>query len=46
MQLPIVLITTQQDQAAQDTAYATGVSAILSKPFTSEQLGAVLQRFV
>jgi CheY-like chemotaxis protein len=45
-QLPIILITTQQDQAAQDTASAAGVSAILPKPFTVEQLGAVLQHFV
>ncbi len=45
-QLPIVLITTQQDQITQDAAYAAGVSAMLSKPFTVKQLGAVLQRFV
>jgi len=45
-QLPIVLITTQQDQATQNAAYAAGVSAIVPKPFTVEQLGTVLQRFV
>ena len=41
-----IVVTTQQDQAAQDAAYAAGVSAILPKPFTVEQLDAVLQRFV
>jgi PleD family two-component response regulator len=45
-QLPIILITTQQDQAAQDAAYAAGVNAMLPKPFTVEQLGVVLQGFV
>jgi len=45
-QLPIVLITTQQDQSTQNAAYAAGVSAIVPKPFTVEQLGTVLQRFV
>ena len=45
-QLPIVLITTQQDQTDQDTIYASGVSAILPKPFTVKQLGAVLRRFM
>ena len=42
-QLPIILITTQQDQETQDAAYAAGVSAMLPKPFTVEQLGIVLQ---
>jgi len=45
-QLPIIMVTTQQDQPAQDTAYGAGVSAILPKPFTVEQLDTVLQRFV
>ncbi len=45
-QLPIILITTQQDQATQDAAYAAGVSAMLPKPFTVEQLGVVLQGFI
>src|SRR5262249_52440025 len=45
-QLPIILITTQQDQAAQAAAQAAGVRAVLPKPFTGEQLGAVLWRDV
>src|ERR1051326_2406943 len=45
-QLPIILITTQQNQTTQEAAYAAGVNAILLKPFTVEQLGAVLQPFV
>jgi len=42
-QLKIILIKTQQDQITQDSSYAAGVSAMLPKPFTVEQLGIVLQ---
>jgi CheY-like chemotaxis protein len=45
-QLPIIMVTTQQDQPAQDAAYVAGVNAMLPKPFTVEQLETVLQRFV
>jgi len=45
-QLPIILITTQQDQITQAAAYAAGVSAMLPKPFTVEQVGIVLQEVI
>ena len=45
-QLKIILIKEQKDQTTQDAAYAAGVSAMLLKPFTVEQLGIVLQEVI
>lgn len=44
--LPIIMVTTQQDQQSHAAAHAAGVNAMLSKPFTAEALEAVLRRFV
>jgi CheY-like chemotaxis protein len=45
-ELPIIMVTTQQDQQNHTDAHAAGVNAILLKPFTAEQLDAMLRRFV
>jgi CheY-like chemotaxis protein/HEAT repeat protein len=45
-ELPIIMVTTQQDQQNHAAAYAAGVNAMLAKPFTAEQLEAALRRFV
>ena len=40
--LPIVMVTTQDEGEDKDTAYASGVTTILQKPFTEDQIGATL----
>jgi len=40
--LPIVMVTTQNETQDNEAAYDAGVNAILHKPFTAEDLGAVL----
>jgi CheY-like chemotaxis protein len=43
--LPIVMVTTQQEETDHQTAYQAGVDYILPKPFTEEQLDQVIRRF-
>jgi CheY-like chemotaxis protein len=45
-QLPIILVTTQDDSRDHADAYAAGIDAILLKPFTEAQLAAAIARFV
>lgn len=40
--LPIVMVTTQNETQDNDAAFDAGVNAILHKPFTAEDLGKVL----
>ncbi len=41
-ELPIVMVTTQNEAQDNEAAYAAGVSVILYKPFTEEQIGKIL----
>jgi CheY-like chemotaxis protein len=43
--LPIIMITTQDEAQDKKAAYAAGVNGILQKPFTEEQIGEVLVKF-
>lgn len=43
--LPIIMITTQDDTQSTHEAQVAGVSAMLPKPFTPEQLAGILQHF-
>jgi CheY-like chemotaxis protein/HEAT repeat protein len=45
-QLPIIMVTTQDETNDNDAALSAGVNAILQKPFTEEQIGAILAEFV
>ena len=43
-QLPIIMVTTQQDQADADAALAAGVTHIIHKPFTEQDLVQAISR--
>ena len=42
-ELPVILVTTQNDQADNTAAYEAGANAILNKPFDSARLDEVLR---
>jgi CheY-like chemotaxis protein/HEAT repeat protein len=42
-QLPIIMVTTQNECQDNESAFAAGISAILHKPFTEEMLRAAMQ---
>ncbi len=44
-ELPIVMVTTQQDQDDKEAAFKAGVDDIIFKPFTKEMLASKIQRF-
>ncbi|MEW5724142.1 MAG: HEAT repeat domain-containing protein [Thermodesulfobacteriota bacterium] len=44
-ELPIIMVTTQNDLTDSEAAYQAGVNAILSKPFTEEDIGRTLAEF-
>jgi CheY-like chemotaxis protein/HEAT repeat protein len=44
--LPIIMVTTQNEGEDKDAAYAAGVNTILQKPFTEEQIGTTLTEFL
>jgi CheY-like chemotaxis protein len=44
--LPIVMVTTQDDDDDNESAMDAGVNRILQKPFTEEQIGAVLAEYL
>jgi len=44
--LPIIMVTTQNEVQDNEAAYAAGVNEILFKPFTSETIKQVLDKFV
>jgi CheY-like chemotaxis protein/HEAT repeat protein len=43
-QLPIVMVTTQNESQDNDAAYAAGINAILQKPFNEESLRAAMRK--
>ncbi len=43
--LPIVMVTTQNEAQDFDAAFAAGVNEILHKPFTEEEIAAVVKKF-
>ena len=45
-ELPVALLTTRQTQEDKDTAYATGVDALLTKPFKREALRKQIARLI
>jgi len=45
-ELPIIMVTTQDDKEDNEAAIAAGINSILQKPFTEEQIGSVLAEFV
>jgi len=44
-ELPIIMVTTQNDSRDDKMAYAAGVSDIMHKPFTEAQIGKALAKF-
>jgi len=45
VELPIIMVTTQNEGQDNETAYASGVNDILQKPFTEAQIGKALAKF-
>ncbi len=45
-ELPIIMITTQDEGQDNETALAAGVNTVLQKPFTEEQIEAVLAEYI
>lgn len=43
-QLPIIMVTTQNECQDNEAAYAAGITDILHKPFNEETLGAALEK--
>ena len=43
--LPIVMVTTQDEIRDYEEAYAVGINDIMQKPFSEEQIGNVLKKF-
>lgn len=44
-ELPIIMVTTQDEAQDKKAAYAAGVNGILQKPFTEGQVGKALAKF-
>jgi CheY-like chemotaxis protein len=44
-ELPIIMVTTQDEARDKEAAYDAGVNGILQKPFTEEQIGKALEEF-
>jgi CheY-like chemotaxis protein/HEAT repeat protein len=44
-ELPVIMVTTQNDPQDNEAAGKAGVSEIIHKPFTEKQIGDVLNRF-
>ncbi len=45
-QLPIIMVTTQNECQDMESAYAAGITAILHKPFTEDMLRAAMEKHV
>ena len=45
VELPIIMVTTQNEAQDNEAAYASGVNDILQKPFTEAQIGKALAKF-
>ena len=44
-ELPIIMVTTQNEVADNEAAYQAGVNGILHKPFNAQSLGQALAEF-
>jgi len=44
--LPILMVTTQQDLEDREAAFGAGINGILYKPFTKEKLIVELNKFL
>ena len=44
-ELPIIMITTQDEARDKEAAYDAGINGILQKPFSEGQIGKVLKKF-
>lgn len=44
-ELPIIMVTTQNEIRDNKSAYASGVNDIIQKPFTETQIGKILAKF-
>lgn len=44
-QLPIIMVTTQNEVQDNEAAYTAGVNKIINKPFNEEQIGKILTEF-
>jgi CheY-like chemotaxis protein len=45
VELPIIMVTTQNEGQDSEAAYAAGINHIIHKPFTEEQIGKALGKF-
>ncbi len=45
-QLPIIMVTTQNESQDNEEAFAAGVNAILHKPFNAKSLGAAMDKLI
>jgi len=45
-QLPIIMVTTQNECQDNESAYAAGITAILHKPFTEDMLRAAIEKHI
>ncbi len=45
VELPIIMVTTQNEGQDSEAAYAAGINHIIHKPFTEEQIGKALDKF-
>jgi CheY-like chemotaxis protein len=44
-ELPIIMVTTQNEIQDNEAAYAAGINDIIHKPFTETQIGKTLAKF-
>ncbi|MBU1140472.1 MAG: response regulator, partial [Proteobacteria bacterium] len=45
-ELPIIMVTTQNESTDNEAAYAAGISKIIQKPFNAETLKAAMSEFL
>ena len=45
VELPIIMVTTQNEAQDNEAAYAAGINHIIQKPFTEAQIGKTLAKF-
>jgi CheY-like chemotaxis protein len=45
VELPIIMVTTQNETKDNEAAYAAGINDIILKPFTEAQIGKILSKF-
>lgn len=45
-EMPVIMVTTQNENQDNESAKAAGVNEIINKPFTKEEIGAALARYL